>query len=105
MEINNFNFIFVSDIVEKNGKTVRENNLLLKHKLPIGSLVEIKNTGVRLFIVAHHRDCDGTPLYMLSPDVDDREEPKPPYFLSKWTGGYSITNLKIIKKHPKKIID
>jgi len=30
------------DIVEKNGKTIRENNLALTHKIPIDTLVEVK---------------------------------------------------------------
>lgn len=68
--------IFVGDIVEENGKTVKENNSEIMHKLPLGSLVEIiddcdddegDNTkGIRLFVVDHCRDCDGTPLYGLS---------------------------------------
>ena len=28
--------VFVGDIVEGNGKTVKENNLALKHNVPIG---------------------------------------------------------------------
>lgn len=67
------NFILVSNLVEENGKTVRENNLEKTHEIPIGALVEItyeedKNSqkGVRMFVVNHSRDCDGTPLYDLS---------------------------------------
>ena len=65
------NTIFVADIVEKNGLTIRENNLKAEHKIPLGSLVEvnipyIEEHGVRLFVVSHERDCDGSPLYTLS---------------------------------------
>lgn len=71
------NIICVSDIVEANGQTVRQNNLALVHDIPLGTLVEIgdpeypdnepdSNDGVRLFVVKHSRDCDGTPLYDLS---------------------------------------
>ena len=43
------------------------------HKIPIGTLVEIKIDpeepsgwdGIRLYIVEHERDWDGTPLYKL----------------------------------------
>jgi hypothetical protein len=56
--------VFFGDIVEKNGKTIKENNLIRKHKYPIGSLVELEG-GERLFIMAHTRDCDGSPLYNL----------------------------------------
>ena len=57
-------FIFMSDIVEKNGKTIKENNLEKKHKYPLNSLVELEN-GERLYIFKHTRDCDGSPLYSL----------------------------------------
>ncbi|GAF85670.1 unnamed protein product [marine sediment metagenome] len=66
----------VSNVIEKNGKTIKENNLELKHNISIGTLVEVKydewygdgaceKVHARLFIVAHGRDCDGTPLYSL----------------------------------------
>lgn len=67
--------VFVGDIVEDNGKTVKENNLEKKHSIPLGSLVEITYEdsheeenmyGTRAFVVQHSRDCDGTPLYSLS---------------------------------------
>jgi hypothetical protein len=69
--------INIADIVEENGKTVRENNLDMIHDIPIGSLVEIKfnrwhgggsceKIHARLWVVSHDRDCDGTPLYSLS---------------------------------------
>ena len=64
--------IFVSDIVESNGKTNKENNLSTQHTIPLNTLVEIsydseyednseKTSGLRLFVVNHSRDCDGTP--------------------------------------------
>lgn len=67
----------MADIVESNGKTVRENNLTQQHDIPIGTLVEVKyntwfNDGAcekvhaRLWVIGHGRDCDGTPLYNLS---------------------------------------
>ena len=62
----NVHFIFIHDLVDpKTGKTYREMNLELKHQFPIGSLVEIDGYS-RLFIVAHRRDCDGTPLYSMN---------------------------------------
>ncbi len=67
-----------ADIIEENGKTIRENNLEKTHDIPIGTLVEVKfdewhgngaceKTHARLWVVGHDRDCDGTPLYSLSP--------------------------------------
>lgn len=71
--------INVADITEANGRTTRENNEAVLHEIPIGSLVELGDPrypespdeedptdGLRLFVVAHARDCDGTPLYSLS---------------------------------------
>jgi hypothetical protein len=69
----------VADIVEENGKTIRENNLARNHKYKVGDLVEVKlhenyddfgaciKFHARLWIVNCGRDCDGTPLYSLSP--------------------------------------
>lgn len=69
--------IAFGDIVEENGRTIRENNMLIGHKIPIGTLVYVKidtwhgngaseRIEARLFVVEHHRDCDGSPLYGLS---------------------------------------
>ena len=69
--------IFMEDIIEDNGKTVFENNMEKGHKIPINALVEVKydewlgdgaclKIHARLWVYKHSRDCDGTPLYMLS---------------------------------------
>jgi hypothetical protein len=65
------------DQAEPNGQTIRENNLDRPHAIPIGALVEARwdewfgngacwKVHARLWVVAHTRDCDGTPLYTLS---------------------------------------
>ena len=67
-------FFLIHQIVESNGRTIKENNLDRRHNIPLGTLVEVKfdewfgNGGswkvhARLWVVAHCRDCDGTPLY------------------------------------------
>jgi hypothetical protein len=69
--------INIADIIEENGRTIRENNLDIVHDIPIGSLVEVKfdkwhgggsceKIHARLWVISHDRDCDGTPLYSLS---------------------------------------
>lgn len=73
------NAVIVSEIIEQNGKSVKENNMQVHHVIPIGAIVEIIDSyndypeefvsnehGIRLFVVSHDRDCDGTPLYGLS---------------------------------------
>ena len=65
----------VADIVEENGKTIKENNMQKQHSIAIGTLVEVnidylEEHGIRLFVCSHDRDCDGTPLYTLSFDKE-----------------------------------
>lgn len=74
----------ISDLIEANGKTIRQNNLEKKHEIPIGSLIEITandypddenpTNGLRLLVVNHSRDCDGTPLYDLSFNLSAQEK-------------------------------
>jgi len=71
----------VADIVEANGKTVKQNNMAQVHNISIGTLVEIlpdscsdDEAGLRLFVVGHGRDCDGTPLYHMSFKKDAYKE-------------------------------
>lgn len=69
--------LMYSELVEFNGKTVRQNNMEKSHKFPLGSLVEVEVSiydpgyvdlkgKCLLFVVKQGRDCDGTPLYLLS---------------------------------------
>lgn len=77
--------LFIGDLVQENGKTVKENNLELVHNVPVGSLVEItyeseyeepseRVKGLRLFVVKHSRDCDGSPLYALSHSLSAQDD-------------------------------
>lgn len=69
--------VFVGDITENNGKTIKENNLEREHQFPINTLVDItfeesfdneayQKVEARVYVYSHGRDCDGTPLYTLS---------------------------------------
>lgn len=75
------NTTFIGDVIEKNGKTIKENNLTKKHNLKLDSLVSlikyndeeyfkyhdcVIQDGVTLYVSKLTRDCDGTPLYSLS---------------------------------------
>lgn len=93
--------INVADLVNPNdpeGRTYRQINAAKKHAIPIGALVEDIDTGVRLFVVKHGRDCDMTPLYYLSANRDDTEQKDPRFLNRGWVGGYSETYLRIVKK-------
>lgn len=103
--------INIADIKNKEtGKKFREENLEKKHNIPLGTLVEIDFNdeycetpvkGLRLFVVRHDRDCDGTPLYSLSFNRDWKEiesELIPKIaFRMQIDSGYSEESLKIIK--------
>ena len=89
-------FTFVHDLVESNGKTIRENNMERQHSLSVGTLVEVKydewhgdgacsKVHARLWIVKCGRDCDGTPLYWLS----KWEDPQFALSVHQYVGGFS----------------
>jgi hypothetical protein len=70
-------FVFLHDLIDpETGKSYKEENLEIKHQIPIGSLVEVRwdewfggagwKVHARLWVVSHDRDVDGTPLYSLS---------------------------------------
>lgn len=70
-----------------------------KYKLSLGTLVEIidiglegdkKNQGVRLYVVAHHKDANGTSLYSLGLKGETNA--------TKMYNGYYLENLKVIDK-------
>lgn len=93
-------FINVADLKDPNdpqGRSYREINAEKLHNIPIGALVEITDTGVRLFVVHQGRDCDQTPLYWLSADQDDTKENNPGWMNGSWTGGYPEESLQVIK--------
>lgn len=68
--------LVLSNMVESNGKTVRENNTAIPHNIPVGTLVEVhfdewhgdgacEKTHARLWVIEQGRDCDGSPMYWL----------------------------------------
>lgn len=82
--------VLVSHIVGEDGLSEKERNLKRTHSIPLYSLVEVTNcteqNGLRLFVQAHNRDCDGTPLYSLTfdPEIIGADlENKDPSFLGR----------------------
>lgn len=91
------------------GKTFREENKTKRHNIPLGTLVEVDfddtylespKKGLRLFVVSHDRDCDGTPLYSLSFDknwgIDNYPEQFKNFASLAIDSGYSEDCLKVI---------
>lgn len=54
----------LQDPNDPKGRTYRQVNASKPHTIPVGSMVEL-DTGERLRVMAHARDCDETPLYEL----------------------------------------
>jgi hypothetical protein len=71
----------------------REVNSGRVHTIPIGSLVELES-GARLFVVHHGRDCDQTPLYYLSSYKEDVAVKRQGFRNPTWIGGYSESSLR-----------
>lgn len=100
-------FINIADIKNpKTGKTYREENEAKVHNIKLGTLVEVeldedvhKKPSLRLYVVDHKRDCDGTPLYGLSFDKNWSKDMYGPGLehLSKFRidGGYPEECLKV----------
>ena len=106
-------FVVVHDLPsDVPGLSWKEKNLRKEHNIPIGTLVEVdekendndidyNHGGIRAFIAAHTRDCDGTPLYTLSLKCpENREELN--YILEYHVGicgGFNEESLKVIKRN------
>ncbi|HEX8248987.1 MAG TPA: hypothetical protein VF599_12490 [Pyrinomonadaceae bacterium] len=99
--------VFIHDLVnQQTGKTFKEEKLEINHSIPLGSLVEVNHqdeedddVGVRLYVVGHVRDCDGTPLYRLgmkgAPLRDDWQQEG--FYSRKTFGNYGEDSLTVIK--------
>lgn len=85
----------LKDPSDSQGRSYKEVNLEKKHKIPVGSLVEL-DTGARLFVVMHTRDCDGTPLYSLCHDKEDTKWVNSIFANRAWDSGYDEDSLKLI---------
>ena len=77
-------------------KSIKDLNLEKTHSIPIQSLVEVKTAGVRLFVVSHSRDCDGTPLYCLCSDKDDIVQHREFFGNRTWDMGWPEGVLQLI---------
>lgn len=85
----------IADLDSGNGQTYREINNETEHEFKVGQLVEI-NYGVRLFVAKQSRDCDGTPLYCLTPIKGDYHQRIEGFANHNWLNGYSGDDLKSV---------
>jgi len=83
------------DPEDPDGRSYRQVNAATQHSIPIGTLVELKD-GVRLWVVAHNRDCDSTPLYALCADKEDTVARVPGFANPHWHHGYPESALKVV---------
>lgn len=93
-------FAFIHDLIDSRdpqGRTYKEINLAKQHNIPIGTLVESIESGVRMFVVYHHRDCDGTPLYCLGPRKDDTVLEDKRFWNRLWWSGHPEYSLEVVK--------
>ena len=79
------NIADLKDPDDSEGRTYRQVNNAKSHKYGLGVLVEL-DSGARLFIAKHARDCDGTPLYSLT--YEKREDSFPLNEIY-WVHGFS----------------
>lgn len=86
------------DSSDPQGRTYRQVNAEKANTIPIGTLVEIVETGVRMFVVHYGRDCDQTPLYYLSDDDEDTVPEREGWRNPGWAGGYGEDSLKVIER-------
>ena len=93
-------FVVVHNLRDPNdsqGRSYRDVNLAnLAHDIPIGTLVELED-GVRLWVVCHGRDCDGTPLYSLCPNREDTTQHDLKFENFNWFGGYPESSMMIVE--------
>ena len=84
----------LKDPEDPHGRSYKDVNLARNHLYKVGQLVELEN-GVRVFVARQTRDCDGTPLYCLTPKEGDYNQEREHFANHNWLNGYnedSITN-------------
>jgi hypothetical protein len=93
------NFVNIADLQDPNdlqGRSYRQVNYARKHIFEVGQLVELDD-GVRLYIAKQSRDCDGTPLYCLTPKKNDYTIEEKGFANHNWLNGIDEESLKLIK--------
>ena len=90
-----------TELVNASGRSYREVNNAKTHSFKVGELVEIDH-GVRLFVALQTRDCDGTPLYCLTPKKDDYKQNCKGFANHNWLNGWPEDSMKKVKQNAGK---
>lgn len=91
-----FNIADLQDPADPQGRSYRQVNAERIHQIPLGTLVEVDESGERLYVVKQGRDCDQTPLYWLS--MKGHTEPLNEFMhKGDWFGGYGEDSLTVIR--------
>lgn len=80
-------FVNIADFKDPNddeGRSYREVNNSKNHRFTVGQLVELES-GARLFVAKQTRDCDGSLMYSLTPELDSDKY--------NWVHGYGEDSL------------
>jgi len=89
------NIADLKDPDDPQGRSYRQVNAEKQHNIPLDTLVELldddgKPSGERLYVKAHHRDCDQTPLYALGMKHHESKY--------QWNHGFPEHSLQIVTK-------
>lgn len=94
-------FTNIADLKDPNdaqSRSYREVNNSTQHKFNIGEFVEIDD-GVRMYIAMQNRDCDGTPLYCLTPFKNDYSPRIEGYRNTGWISGLCEDDMQLVDNH------
>lgn len=92
-------FVMIADLIDPDdpqGRSFRQINAAKQHAIPIGTLVEVEETGERLYVTDYQRDCDETPMYLLTMHqyLDETNEL---IRQARRFGGFGEESLKVIR--------
>lgn len=85
-------YLDASEMLRPNGKTIWDSNHEKEYTISVGSLVEVNETGLRLYVGLQIRGNDGAPMYCLT-----WIDPKQSKELHLYTGCFSDECLTVIR--------
>lgn len=89
------NIADLKDPDDPQGRSYRQVNNTRKHLFEIGQLIELED-GIRLYVAKQTRDCDGTPLYCLTPKKGDYAVEQYGFANNNWINGIDEGSMCIV---------